>query len=1584
MNQASCTKNPGSNETPQNDVHRFNPDSDSSIRHVDSDIIDSNCITLDRKNIVSAKLPDNVDIIVLVDSGASHSLVCASTIQNSPYLSKLPKRTVREIKFQVGNGEYLVTNSAIDIELKIQGHKFVVTALVMSTLAGINLVLGDKSLAEMEAKLDFKSHKLQFRSNSILLHACSDYIIHPKQTRTISIEGKLPKELRNCNVMVKASSFLERFTSKHMLVQFNESEGVIVVFNPGNRLVRIRADKPIATLDVRSITNFYSSVCQVSCESDSTTFHCLSFNSEESMQRTKSIKVPKHSGYDTSESKLSRSELFELKSTLYPFLEPTDDRLKMYDQEIIDRDIKFEECLLDQEGKIKVKELLYRYKDALSLHSEVGRTNITVDFDLSDYSPFYIRPYTVSAAEKPIIDKELDKLVKMGILEENSTQYSSPVMLLKKKDSKTMRLVTDFRHLNQRILKRNLPFPLIKDAMQIIGHSDAQVVSVLDLKEAYHCLNLSDRSSKFCGITSYFGGRSFLYKKLPMGLNISPCEFQSQINKILAEVQKGNEFCIGIMDDLIVYSRSLADHYVHIEKILNALATHGLKISPAKAKMFRKKVTYMGHEIIIANKQPCIRPLKERTEAIVKLPVPNTKRKLKGFVGKVTYLSMYLDKLQILLKPLHAITSKKADFVWTAETQESYDKIIQLLQSPPILAMPRSQGLYKLYCDTSKIGVGANLWQVQDGEERLIAYFSKALPSAARNYGITELELTGLETSVAAFKHLLKGTHFEVFTDHAAIPMIMKSKAEPATDRIKRLLEKLSNYSMTVSFRKGSSLVIADYLSRNPPPPEPTDDHPIAFPIQSGNRPVTRAYAKDQGISVPPVSTSVATLRRSRSTGALPQSQPATSQEISQQFTQPVKPITPRTTTQITFPDPSQIQPFLNDRSLPTNGPRHRLVDTPMQRQRVPIEAQFPEEETEEIFETHTAPPQYLTQTPQNLIPNFSESDVILKNMPKQRDINRMMDKIRTKVLQNYHLPFSKREVAKEQSLCAYFKDMYVYLKEGLLPSAKRAAKKIICESENYIMIDNILFRIYVPNDREDIKVMLAVPQAFVSYIISLHHDSLLSCHQGINRVALTIRKNYYFPQLYQKVYDYIKSCHTCQTRKSAKDNERPFEVVIPTKFAPFHTVYCDLKVMHDSSMAHKYLLVLVCGITRYTILAPLTSKDAQSVAEAILQKCVFIYGPFKRFISDEGKEFNNQVIRYIFNALKVDQKFCSVGNHKSNKSERFVLTVSQFLTSCLTGNGRNWHLYCNAVAYAINSFSMPSLGGYSPYYLVHLREPPTVFDCAPAEQMSSSYRDYVELLKQRLQTVSKTVLDLQAKIQQKQAEEQLKKVKNPPNFVSGMLVYLLSPSHSALQTNSRKIRLDFIGPLAVKSMLDRNHAILQTLTGEQIHGVFHVARLKIAWIRTKQGVSNNLKDINNPEAIVTDEKGSNPKPIPPHSFNYTSRSQPVEIERYVKSAGENEDLASLSVLPTQTVELHAYRAMLPVQDSVELNIKKARFKDGSLQLLLKTPLHNVDFWLDTSQHPNIQTWTDSLEAQHHIRISGSRQRFVKNITGCS
>ena len=170
--------------------------------------------------------------------------------------------------------------------------------------------------------------------------------------------------------------------------------------------------------------------------------------------------------------------------------------------------------------------MIYKYREEFSLRDEIGTCpNIEIDIDVTDKTPFFIRPYHVREEDKRILDKEMKTLCYLGILKEGFSAYSSPVMLVSRKVTQDKKVVTDFRHLNTRIAKNNL----VKDTFTTLGNSKYEVLSVLDLKDAFHSLRLPEKSKKYCGILPYFGSASYLYQRMPMGLNVSPAIWQSYI-----------------------------------------------------------------------------------------------------------------------------------------------------------------------------------------------------------------------------------------------------------------------------------------------------------------------------------------------------------------------------------------------------------------------------------------------------------------------------------------------------------------------------------------------------------------------------------------------------------------------------------------------------------------------------------------------------------------------------------------------------------------------------------------------------------------------------------------------------------------------------------------------------------------------------------------------------------------------------------------------------------------------------------------------------------------------------------------------
>ena len=240
----------------------------------------------------------------------------------------------------------------------------------------------------------------------------------------------------------------------------------------------------------------------------------------------------------------------------YPWLEDSDERKHMTEKEILDKYIDLDNSCLTDSGKMQVRDKIYKYKDAFSLRDEVGTyPNIEIDIDVMDRMPFYIRPYHVREEDKRILDKEIKRLCYLGILKEDSSAYSSPVMLISRKVTPDKRVVTDFRHLNTRIAKNNLAYPLVKDTFTTLGNSKCEVLSVLVLKDAFHSLRLSENSKKYCRILLYFESAPYLYQRMPMGLNVSSPIWQTYINTIL-NCLESRKYCEAIMDDLLLFTPS--------------------------------------------------------------------------------------------------------------------------------------------------------------------------------------------------------------------------------------------------------------------------------------------------------------------------------------------------------------------------------------------------------------------------------------------------------------------------------------------------------------------------------------------------------------------------------------------------------------------------------------------------------------------------------------------------------------------------------------------------------------------------------------------------------------------------------------------------------------------------------------------------------------------------------------------------------------------------------------------------------------------------------------------------------------------
>ena len=793
---------------------------------------------------------------ILLDTGASKSYMSKGFYMRHPHLHKYPKfnSTVRNL--QVGNGELVATLFVIPFVFKTGKHLFEVYTLVSEIQQNMDIILGIKNMFEVEGEISCHTSHFKFLNRSLPIFTLSTHRI--KVGAKAYVKAKVPSiEKLSGHAVAK---LLYKGSLGTMKIRLVDNLTVIQIINNTPSTMYLSPEELIGIVDLKSL-GYYNIKPQV-MHFNLTGVHNLfskwnlDFRFEEHFAKVSTQNVH-----------YQKREVVRKPPDPYPWLDGDGPRRDMTDEEILYKYIDLSKSHLTSKEKEEVMDLIVTYKKAFSVRDEIGKCpDIKVNIEVNDPSTFFVRPFPIAEEDKPLMDKCMQKLVSLGILTKNSTTHTSPVMLVARKGNERKRPVVDFRLLNTRIVRRNTSTPLLRDIFIMLGRAQCEVLSCVDLKEAFHSLPLTPEAKKFCGILPYFGSPHFRYEVLPMGLAISPQVWIDYIESILCGMANKQDY-IAIMDDLLIHGFK-GNHLDRLESLFKAMIKHGLKLSPKKCQLFMKHLIYMGNVFHIHGSTISITPLQSRIEAIQTLQPPTNVKECKNFCGVVNYLSIFCRNLQKLLKPIYDLTKKGRPFVWQEEQQQAFDTIKERMINPPILYLPKPGGRFILYCDSSRIHTGSSLWQVQEGTPRLIGYASKSLPAPAMNYSVTELEMTGMAVNIHLWRHLLHRVEFDCAVDHRAIPYIMKAKTLPATTRIMRLLEILSGYAFNLYFVKGKDMKICDFLSRiDVDRGNPGEVIPISFnsfsmmntirkvTLHQANKLLvtTRSKTKAEGATLPPV-----------------------------------------------------------------------------------------------------------------------------------------------------------------------------------------------------------------------------------------------------------------------------------------------------------------------------------------------------------------------------------------------------------------------------------------------------------------------------------------------------------------------------------------------------------------------------------------------------------------------------------------------------------------------------------------------------------------------------------------------------------
>lgn len=464
---------------------------------------------------------------------------------------------------------------------------------------------------------------------------------------------------------------------------------------------------------------------------------------------------------------------------------------------------------LDGEKNKRLEELIEENSKGFARNKfDVGRVNNhETHIKLLENKYISRKPYRCSIPDQEEIERQITELLDKGLIEESRSPFGAPVTLaFKKEDGKRTRLCIDFRLLNRILVPESQPFPRIEDT--IVKTRNCQWYTVLDINSAFWSIPVRQKDRYKTAFVTQNG--HYQWTRTPFGLKISPAVFQ----RVLANIIRRNnlhEFCSNYIDDILIFSKNFEDHLHHIKKVIRIIKQEGFLLKLSKCEFAKKSVKYLGH--IIENNT--VRPHHDNLKSIREFPIPQNRKNVRQFLGKINFYYKYIPNSIKLLEPIHNLLKKNTHFQWTNENDRAFQEIKEYLCKSPILAIFDPNRQTFLFTDASGIGLGAILKQIQEnGEMHPVAYFSKKLTPTQRKRKAIYLECLAIKEAIQYWQHWLLGHRFIAISDHKPLENLkIKSRTD---EELGDLVYYLSQYDFTIKYSPGKTNQEADALSRNP------------------------------------------------------------------------------------------------------------------------------------------------------------------------------------------------------------------------------------------------------------------------------------------------------------------------------------------------------------------------------------------------------------------------------------------------------------------------------------------------------------------------------------------------------------------------------------------------------------------------------------------------------------------------------------------------------------------------------------------------------------------------------------------------
>ena len=453
----------------------------------------------------------------------------------------------------------------------------------------------------------------------------------------------------------------------------------------------------------------------------------------------------------------------------------------------------------------KLLTLLNRYRSAIALSEEpLGRTYlITHHINLKPgVHPLYIPAYRLPHSQRATVDKAVQEMLEQGVIEESTSPWNSPLLLVPKQDG-TWRPCIDFRQLNKVTVPDRFPIPVLSDLLRSLGRN--KVFSTLDLLSGFWQVPLDSESRPLTAFTTPTGHYEFVC--MPFGLHSSPITFSRLMNAVFRSII-GTEILV-YLDDIVVMSPDVASHLERLEHVLIKLQGANLKLKLAKCRFLQSRINYLGHTV----DERGVSVNDSKTRSINEYPTPKSIDDVRVFLGMSGFYRAFVEKYSCIAAPLNHLLKKDVPFVWKDEQENAFQTLKSRLVSAPILCFPDFLKPFTVATDASYTGLGAVLLQERLGKLHPIAYASRSLKKAEKNYGVTELEGLAVVWALNHFREFILGYEVTICTDHRPLVGLFGNKN--LTGKFARWLLTIQEFNPIFKYVPGKQNYIADALSRN-------------------------------------------------------------------------------------------------------------------------------------------------------------------------------------------------------------------------------------------------------------------------------------------------------------------------------------------------------------------------------------------------------------------------------------------------------------------------------------------------------------------------------------------------------------------------------------------------------------------------------------------------------------------------------------------------------------------------------------------------------------------------------------------------